>query len=158
PIIPFGKFFVKGNYVDGWPNVTADNSLGVVFNQGTEEDKKTYLVANEFSFEPVPTQDAETAYQIVLKNAGAVLPVRDSLDERIINNVINRTGTIIDVQGGYPHGTPYEKTINAWPVLKSLPPAKDSDNDGMPDEWEIKNGLDPNDSNDASGFKLDKNY
>lgn len=158
PNIPFGKFYVKGNYVDGSQNVTADNSLGVVFNQGNEEDKKIYLVANEFSAEPVTTQTAEEAYQSVLKNAGAVLPVRDTLDERIIGNVINRTGKIIDVQGGYPHGTSYEKTINAWPTLKSLPAPKDSDNDGMPDEWEIKNGLNPDDASDAAGYKLDGNY
>ena len=28
----------------------------------------------------------------------------------------------------------------------------------MPDEWEKKNGLNPNDTNDASQYKLDKNY
>ena len=46
---------------------------------------------------------------------------RDTLDERIINDVKNRTGKLIDVQGGYPHGTEYEKTVNAWPNLKSMP-------------------------------------
>ena len=158
PIIPFGKFYVKGNYVDGWPNVTADNSLGVLFNQGTEEDRIFFLVANEFAVESVGTQDAVKAYELVLKNVGAVLPVRDTLDERIINNVINRTGKIIDVQGGYPHGTAYEKTITAWPTLKSLPAPKDSDGDGMPDEWEARNNLNPNDASDATGYKLDKNY
>jgi hypothetical protein len=149
---------VKGNYVDGWPNVTADNSLGVVFNQGTEEDKKVFIMTNEFAVVPVTTQDAEVAYQLVLKNVGAVLPARDTLDERIINDVINRTGRIIDVQGGYPHGTDYEKTVNAWPTLRSLPAPKDSDGDGMPDEWETRNNLNPNDANDASGYKLDKEY
>jgi pectate lyase len=158
PNIPFGKFYVNGNYVEGWPNITADNSLGVVFNQGNEEDKKIYLVSNEFASESVTTQPAEEAYQLVLKNAGAILPARDTLDERIINNVVNRTGKIIDVQGDYPHGTAYEKTINAWPTLKSAPAPKDSDGDGMPDDWETKNGLNPNDASDASGYKLDKNY
>jgi len=75
-----------------------------------------------------------------------------------VNEVKNRTGKLIDVQGGYPHGTAYELTINAWPSLISLPPALDSDKDGMPDEWETKNGLNPNDAADASGNKLDKHY
>ncbi|MBS1656078.1 MAG: pectate lyase, partial [Bacteroidetes bacterium] len=69
-----------------------------------------------------------------------------------------RTGRLIDVQGGYPHGKGYEQTINAWPVLKSLPAKKDTDKDGMPDEWEIKNGLNPGDASDASGYKLSKHY
>jgi hypothetical protein len=71
---------------------------------------------------------------------------------------MNRTGKIIDVQGGYPHGTEYEKTVNAWPGLKSLPAPKDSDGDGMPDKWEKKNSLNPNGANDASAYRLDKNY
>jgi hypothetical protein len=31
PMDASGTFYLKGNYVDGWPDVTADNSLGVVF-------------------------------------------------------------------------------------------------------------------------------
>ena len=64
----------------------------------------------------------------------------------------------IDVQGGYPHGTEFEKTINAWPTLRSLAAPKDSDLDGMPDEWEKKNGLNPNDAGDAPVHNLDKGY
>ena len=86
------------------------------------------------------------------------MPKRDTLDERIVNDVRNRTGKFIDVQGGYPHGTEYEKTVNAWPDLKSKPAPLDSDKDGMPDEWERKNGLDPNNPDDARSFKLDKKY
>jgi len=93
----------------------------------------------------------------VLERVGASFK-RDTLDERIINDVKNRTGRLIDVQGGYPHGTNYELTINAWPVLKSASASIDSDKDGIPDDWEKKKGLSPNDANDASQYKLDKNY
>ena len=65
---------------------------------------------------------------------------------------------MIDVQGGYPHGTPYEETVNAWPALRSLPAPADSDNDGMPDAWEKKNGLNPADPSDASAISLHKFY
>jgi hypothetical protein len=94
----------------------------------------------------------------VLKNAGAILPVRDTLDKRIINDVKNRTGRFIDVQGGFPHGTEYNLTVNAWPALKSLPALLDTDKDGIPDDWEKKNGLNSNDAKDAVQYKLDKNY
>lgn len=158
PTIPFGKFYLDGNYVDGNPPVSADNSAGVIMNNGTAADKEAALVKQPFPAEKIMIQPAEEAYAAVLKNVGAVLPRRDTLDERIINDVKNRTGKVIDVQGGFPHGTPYELTVNAWPALISLPAPVDTDNDGMPDEWERKNGLNPDDAGDASAFKLDKNY
>ncbi|HEV8286034.1 MAG TPA: pectate lyase [Chitinophagaceae bacterium] len=158
PPIPFGKYYVNGNYVDGSTDVTKNNRLGIhMGNGGTDIDKKNSVVDNPFSAEPVSTQTATEAYRVVLDNVGASFK-RDTLDQRIINDVKNRTGRFIDVQGGYPHGTAYELTTNAWPVLNSLPAPKDSDADGMPDDWEKKNGLNPNDANDASIFKLDKNY
>jgi hypothetical protein len=88
----------------------------------------------------------------VLKNAGASYQ-RDTLDDRIISDVRNRTGGFINVQGGYEHGTPYEHTINAWPSLRTLPAPADTDKDGMPDAWEKKNGCDPANPADARLFK-----
>ena len=66
---------------------------------------------------------------------------------------MERTGGIIDVQGGFPHGTPFEKTIHAWPHLRSIPAPADADGDGMPDDWEIKKGLDPKDPADGRSSK-----
>jgi hypothetical protein len=80
------------------------------------------------------------------------------LDERIINDVKNRTGFIIDVQGRYPHHSPFEMTVNAWPTLKSIPAPSDNDKDGMPDEWEKKNGLNADDVTDAAKISLHKFY
>src|SRR6187549_1975075 len=38
PTIPFGKFYVHGNFIDGSPEVTNNNWLGVTMNNGTEAD------------------------------------------------------------------------------------------------------------------------
>ena len=46
---------------------------------------------------------------------------------------------------------------SAWPALKSLLKLTDSDNDGMPDEWEIANGLNP-EKYDANGRNLSTAY
>jgi len=156
PSIGFGKWYVDGNYVDGSPENTKNNWMGVHVEKGTASDVK--VTSSPFQLVAVNTQSAKDAYESVLKYVGAVLPKRDTLDERIINEVKNRTGKMIDVQGGYPHGTPYEQTLNEWPTLKSLPALKDSDGDGMPDEWESKNGLSPNDALDASAYKIDRYY
>lgn len=158
PFIPYGKYYVAGNHVDGSPEISQNNSLGVHMGDGSAEDKKTALVNTVFGKADIPFQTAQDSYIAVLQHAGASLPRRDTLDERIIENVRNRTGKIIDVQGGYPHGTEYSLTINAWPVLHSLPAPRDTDADGMPDDWEITNGLDPNAAADASQYKLHTQY
>jgi hypothetical protein len=155
--IPFGKFYVDGNYVDGFPDVTANNWLGVTMNEGTDADAKAAKLDQPFPAAPITTHPATAAYSLVLERAGASL-LRDTLDARIVKDVINRTGGFIDVQGGHPHGTPYEQTINAWPTLKALPAPADADQDGMPDEWERRQGLNPVDASDAALFKLHKQY
>lgn len=156
--IPFGKWYVNGNYVDGAADVSSNNWMGVhMGNDGTEEDKKNAVISQPHPGDRVNVQSAENAFESVLNHAGASFR-RDTLDQRIVNNVKNRTGNFIDVQGGYPHGTAYELTVNAWPSLISLPAPADMDKDGMPDEWETKNGLNPTDAADASGYKLDKHY
>lgn len=158
PYIAFGKWYVNGNYVDNAPDVTADNWRGVhMGNGGTEDDKRQALINSPHPAETIPMQSAKDAYSSVLEKAGCSLPQRDSIDQRIVNEVKTRSGRFIDVQGGLPHGTEYEKTINAWPYLQSLSAPVDNDKDGMPDEWEKKNGLNPND-NDAAGYKLSKQY
>ena len=88
---------------------------------------------------------AKEAFKSVLANAGATLPRRDAVDERVIGMVrsgkvgyTKGKGIITDVAqvGGYPdyRGESY----------------KDTDGDGMADEWEFKYGLDRNDPRDAS--------
>lgn len=153
PGIPFGKFYVDGNYIDGAPEVTADNWLGVTMNNGTEADKESAKLDKPYPVLPINMETAMEAYGYVLKSVGASYK-RDTLDERIINDVKNRTGGFIDVQGGFPHGTAYASTVNAWPQLKSLPAPTDSDKDGMPDVWEKKHGLNTNDATDASTYKI----
>ncbi len=156
--IGFGQWFVNGNYVDEANDVSKNNWLGIHMpKEGTEADKKALVQDKAFAAESIPVQTAIEAYEAVVKQGGASFR-RDTMDERIINDVKNRTGRIIDVQGGFPHGTGYELTTNAWPALKSLPAPPDTDKDGMPDEWEKKNGLNPTDATDAKKETLHKFY
>jgi hypothetical protein len=70
------------------------------------------------------------------------------VDFRIIADVRNGTGSIIDSQS----------QVGGWPNYKSAVAPIDNDNDGLPDEWEIKYGLDPannldnNLDNDKDGY------
>ena len=158
PDIPFGKFYVNGNYVDGSPTITNDNWRGVTMDKGNEEDAAKARLNQPLPAPAISLQSASDAYTLVLKNVGASLPRRDTMDQRIIKEVQNRTGRFVDVQGGFPHGTEYELTANAWPALPSTAAPQDTDQDGMPDAWEIKNKLNPKDAADASSYILSKQY
>ncbi|MDB5196557.1 MAG: pectate lyase [Flaviaesturariibacter sp.] len=158
PFIPYGKWFVDGNYIEGSSEVSGSNWLGVHRTDGTDEEKAAVKAPTPFDAIFMNTETPSQAYLTVLDGAGAVLPKRDTLDQRIVRDVKNGTGRYIDVQGGFLHGTPYEQTVSAWPALVSLPAPKDSDSDGMPDEWEKAHGLNPTNNVDAASYSLDKHY
>ena len=166
PVLPYGQYYITGNYVDNSAFVTNHNWRGVAMNGGTMADtvQSKVLVPFTISANALPTQTAQAAYTAVLAGVGCVLPTRDPIDTRIIQEVQNRTGSIIDVQGGYPHGTPYSTSQVAWQVLNCNTAAPvDTDHDGMPDTYELANGLNPNDPADratlaANGYPNLENY
>jgi hypothetical protein len=158
PAIGFGKYYVNGNYVEDAPDVTKNNWLGIhMGKEATEDDKRNAVIEKPHEAVPINLQSAKDAYNAVLAQVGASFR-RDTLDQRIIAEVKSRSGRTIDVQGGYPHGTAYELTVTAWPSLKSSVAPIDNDHDGMPDDWEKKNGLDPSNANDNTTYSLDKRY
>jgi pectate lyase len=144
-----GTFYVNGNFVDGFENVSKNNHLGIDFDTKLNDAQKmNAIAATPFETVSIKVQDPKVAYISVLSHVGASYK-RDTLDQRIIQDVVQRSGKIIDVQGNFPHGTEYEKTISAWPFLKTAPALLDTDEDGMPDDWELKMGLNPNKKDDA---------
>ena len=124
----------------------------------------------------VTTQSAQTVYDKVLSYAGASL-YRDAVDARYMEEA--RTGTVtyhgkeayVDANGKkYPTSNTEgildfindpEKEENpntaSFPPLPSnvRPEGFDSDLDGMADEWELANGLNPNDASDADAYTVD---
>ena len=149
----YAKYFISGNYVDGSVINTNNNWLGASMNTGVAADTLKSKSSTAFlsAYLPATTHTAQQAYDLVLQYAGASLK-RDTLDDRVTNDVRNRTGKIIDVQGSFPHGTPYVNTVNAWPTLGSIAAPTDTDRDGMPDAWETANGLNPNNASDRGVF------
>ena len=88
-------------------------------------------------------QTADDAFQTVLAKAGCSLQ-RDAVDQRIINDVRDGSGQLID--------KPSE--VGGWPELNGETTIVDSDKDGIPDAWENKYGMDPNNVLDASKITL----
>ena len=142
------QWYVHGNYVHGFPEVTADNWAGGV--QGAFADNPEIRAHEPFPVEhQLPEFSAEEAFERVMRYAGASLPRRDAIDRRIISET--RTGTAT-FGASYGAGTGIIDTpsdVGGLPELGSTEAPLDSDGDGIPDWWEIANGLDPHDPSDA---------
>jgi len=158
-----------GNVIKMGPNGLKDRPRGVRFNADaeqlffvrdniwpgqTEEEADDWKILGEGASTPdrlrsdgpipaplVTTEAAADVYESVLRFAGAVLPVRDVIDDRIVQEVRTGTGLIIN--------TPAE--VGGWPKYQSSTPPDDSDHDGMSDDWERRYSLEPQDSADSSG-------
>ncbi len=162
----FGMY-LNGNIMDGSEAVTRNNLLGAA---GMEPDKRYIMLTEEVPFpNPVKTQSAKAAFETVLKYAGASPnpAKRDAVDMRFVNDARNGTGSMIytrpptlEFAKDEAQRARIEATLKThkarmvkieYPVLKSATPPADTDHDGMPDEWEIKHGLNPKDSEDRNG-------
>ena len=135
-----GKWFVEGNYVEGYPEVSADNwNGGVQIDNFEEGDIERARVHEPFPGWPIDQHSAQEAYEVVLERGGASLPRRDAVDERVVEMV--RTGTTTFGNGIID--TPDD--VGGWPEYRSGPVALDTTGDGIPDWWAIQHGFDPTD-------------
>ncbi len=148
---PRGKMFAAGNYVHGFPAITADNwKGGIDFAPDGEATEATLRVPAPYVVAPVETQTALAAYEAVLASAGCSL-VRDPVDRRIIEEI--RTGTArfgASYKGGGKGLIDSQADVGGWPELRSSPAPIDTDHDGMPDDWERARGLDPKNPEDGA--------
>ncbi len=160
-----GKWYIADNVIEGNEKVSKNNWNGGVQTKMALEKLK---MDEPWPSMPINEQPAEVAFQVVLNQAGANLPKRDEIDTRIVKETL----------GGYAthEGEAYKKLkkvadeskicgiidsqndVGGWPELKSLPAPKDSDHDGMPDYWEAKNGLNPNDTSDGNSDRNNDGY
>ncbi|SHF43542.1 pectate lyase family protein [Chryseobacterium takakiae] len=158
----WGKYYISGNVMEGCPEVTGDNWAEGVFSQMkrynlTDEDKSTIRINRPHHiYNNIKTHSAEEAYELVLKSAGTSLR-RDIVDQQILKDIKNGSFTHNGSKGSKNGIIDSQEDAGGFPQLKAGQPLPDSDNDGMPDEWEIKNNLDPKIYN-ANGRDLDENY
>ncbi len=159
----YGTFFIEGNYVSASAAVTSDNWAGVdmssTFGTYAPGITKSDLVSEtEYDAGEVITHTAEQSYSKVLDYAGASLAY-DSVDIRIIHETATETVTFTDGGNGSKNGlTDTQEAVGGWPFLASAEAPSDTDEDGMPDDWENTNGLNANDPSDAQLKSLDDVY
>ncbi len=156
------------NIIDGERCIPDEKHLygeNVTYYKNTkDQDCVRIKLDEEAETGKVTTHSAEMAYQQVLIYAGASLH-RDAVDTRYMQEAANGTTTYIGTAAKTGDG----KTITHRPGIidfvkdqggyelesATRPEGFDTDGDGMPDEWEKANGLDPN-TDDAAEYTLDK--
>lgn len=169
----FGKAYVAGNIIEGYPEVSTDNWSGGVQpdSRSPVESALSHIrVSQPFQHTAFAIEPAHDALQHVMEGVGAILPKRDAVDVRVVEMV--RSGRVANSTANpeslekakavkyapqyideLAHGVllgyitdPSE--VGGYPVYTGTPYV-DSDQDGLSDQWETQHGLNPQNAEDA---------
>lgn len=168
----WGLFYLSGNVFDGTsPNISStfqslvtnvnnDNWLGLQPSETPAAGVASLRSATEFAITSDVndfTQSASDAFNSVLDYAGASL-VRDAVDTRIITETRAGTYTYVGSVDGNLGIIDSQEDVGGWPVYDQGTILKDTDGDGMPDDWETEHGLNPASSADGIKYNLSSDY
>ena len=132
------SLYLVGNVLDGFPEISKDNWLGAI--RPRVPQRRT--ISNAARARRVRGKRRPTSAE----RRSATLPRRDAPDARVIADGQDRTGKIIASQ----------QEIGGWPEFVASTAAPiDGDHDGIPDQWERRQGLNPNEPSDAQTVAAD---
>ncbi len=129
-----GRYFLRGNINLVRRRPDEPEWLGM-----TDLPVEQVVAREPFPADPITATDAKTALEAVLKEAGATIPRRDAVDERLLRELRAGKGQIID----------HPDEVGGHPSIEGGPAPPDADHDGMPDAWEQQHGLNPSDPKDS---------
>lgn len=176
-------YYIKGNQVNSnanrdWTGINYDSGVFTINGERYTLDTNHYYgndvtytknsagqdcvrirLENQTDAGEVTTHSALKAYEKVLNFAGASLN-RDDVDTRYAKETREGTatysGSVTKKKGRIDLVSDVQGYTEANFGTGSRPAGYDTDNDGIPDEWEKANGLNPNNASDALSFTLDK--
>lgn len=154
---------LSGNYYEPINASSTTNKINADNKEGVSPDKATTYTIVDYDDSdpshgeyiksyPITTNSAQDAYTLVIERAGASL-VRDSVDTRLADDAKNGTTTagtkgLINFPGNLLDPPTNNSDPKAWPELTGTKKT-DTDNDGIPDDWEDAHGLNKNSAADA---------
>ena len=160
----YGHFYINGNYVTAASSPANYDWNGVIIDDGNATTKDTIKLTEPVITGDITTHTAQVAYEKVLANVGASL-YRDAVDSRHMEEAKNGTTTYTGSATKTGEGLPVTHYPGIIDFVKdqgdyalestTRPEGFDSDGDGIPDEWEIANGLNPNDKSDGNAKTID---
>ncbi len=145
------QYYVKGNIMEG---VTGPEGPIGPFKgltpRGHQEEPIT--VPEPFFEHYVKTHTAEEAYENVLDNVGCNVPILDDHDKRVIREVRSGSTTYQGSKSGLPGLPDSQEDVGGWEDYPEIhrPANWDTDGDGLPDQWEVRKGLNANDPADGA--------
>lgn len=166
------RYYINGNYVTAagenaenydWQGVVYDSGLPTVNGVKCVNDSKNYYgegagnipikIEEPIDAGEVTTHSATVAFEKVLAYAGASYR-RDAVDARYAQEA--ETGEVVYTGSvtGKPGIIDTQNDVGGWPVLNKETKPTDTDKDGMPDDWEKANGLNPS-LNDSKLYTVD---
>jgi len=125
------RMFVENNTIVGL--ITSGDPWSII-----DHNEPEHRLAQPLTLPAVATDPTQELLPKLLASAGATLPKRDPVDARVVGEIQQGTGRIID--------TPSD--VGGWPAYASSEPPEDADRDGMPDAWEREYRLNPADADD----------
>ena len=130
--------YAAGNFQDANRNGMLDGEVVPRSGYGTVSWQE-----KPFDYPAVTLLSAGDALNWVIRQAGASLH-RDEVDQRLIQELASygKLGEIIARETDPP--------MNGVGTVRGGPIKPDTDQDGMPDEWELAHGLDPKDPSDRN--------
>lgn len=158
-----GQFYINGNYITSSTAISGSNvsSSGITVSDMDFTTWKSTCVSTtpfktdeaKFQYNLINMHLAQKAYVKVKDYAGCSFN-RDSRDKAIVDNVNLGNATTTGSAGSTNGLIDAVADAGGYPTLAKGTPKVDTDGDGMPDEWEIAHGLNPN-KNDAALYNLD---
>ncbi|MFC6020762.1 polysaccharide lyase family 1 protein [Plantactinospora solaniradicis] len=131
--------YAAGNYYDSDKNGVLDGRATTTADLGN-----VVVEPSPFAFPAVPESSAAAAHAAVVDQAGASLR-RDQVDRRLITELTRQTGAIITDPAA----------VGGFGTLAGGTAPADGDRDGMPDNWERSNGLNPASAADGDDIGAD---
>ena len=176
------RYFIKGNQVNNtenhdWKNISYDSGVQTINGQQYTLDPNHYYgdtvtyvknadgkdcvsirVDGPTATGEVTTHTAQQAYEKVLSLSGASL-TPDDVDTRYFTEAKNGTATYTGTVTGKPGRIDKVSDVNGYTENNfgsgKRPTDFDTDSDGISDEWELANGLNPNSADDANAYTID---
>lgn len=156
------KWYINGNIIEGNQAANADNWKAVTAEQYSLDEIRTneriitetpyykYSAAgNVGTYDPMMymifnIETAEQAFNTVADKAGTIN--RDKVEQRIVSDMRRGKSTYGGAATGAGKGIldTEEDAEGFYQYTTDYTVPTDTDNDGMPDEWEKQHGLDPN--------------
>ena len=130
------KVYVSGNISPSRPALANPEWN---FVSGSSSFRSFIPLCTGITYPVTVSQYSQNFVDSLFNTVGAIIPNRDVVDTRVVNDAINNTGAIIDDPG----------QVGGYPVLAGGTAPSDTDHDGMPDSWETAHGLNPNNPTDG---------